>query len=62
VFIVAISNHLLGSLAGGNEAGLVGDHDQLCSVAGVQFDHGSVDVGFGGGRADDQPAGDFAVG
>jgi hypothetical protein len=60
--VVAFSNHSLGPLAGGDEAGLVGDHDQLRSVADVQFRHRPVDVRLGGGRADHQPVGDFVVG
>ena len=47
---------------GGDEAGLVGDDDELGAISGIEFHHGAVDVGLGGGWADDEPLGDVVVG
>ena len=41
--------------AGADEAGLVGEHDELGPVAGADLDHGPADVGLGRRRAHDQP-------
>src|SRR5436190_13764070 len=51
-----------GEPAGADQAGLVGEHDQLGPVAGPELDHGPADVGLGRGRADDQLVGDLVVG
>lgn len=44
------------------ESGLVGGDDELGAVVGVEFGHGSVDVGLHGVRADDEVVGDVVVG
>ena len=46
---------------GADEPGLVGEHDQLRSVAGVELDHGPAHVRLRRGRADDEPLGDLLV-
>ena len=43
--------------ARGDEAGLVGEDDELGAVAGAELDHGPADVGLGGGGAEE--TGDF---
>jgi hypothetical protein len=45
-----------------DEAGLVGDDDELGAVTGIQFGHGALDVGAYGQRADDEFPGDLVVG
>src|SRR4029450_9222895 len=51
-----------GEPAGADQAGLVGEHDQLGPVAGAELAHGPADVGLGRCRADDQLGGDLVVG
>src|SRR5262245_55760021 len=51
-----------GEPAGADQAGLVGEHDQLGPVAGPELDHGPADMGLGRGRAYDQLVGDLVVG
>jgi hypothetical protein len=36
---------LIDAVAGADEAGLVGEHDELCTVADGELHHRSVDVG-----------------
>src|SRR5580692_1759917 len=48
--------------AGREEAGFVGNDDELGSVSGVELHHGPVDMCLGGGRADDQAFSDVVVG
>jgi hypothetical protein len=48
--------------AGGDEAGFVGDDDELGPVSGAEFHHGPVYMGLGGGWTDDQPFSDVVVG
>ena len=60
--ITRSSGPLVWFAAGGDEAGFVGDDDELGSVSGVEFHHGPVDVGLGGGWADDQAFSDVVVG
>ena len=45
----------------GDEAGLVGEDDQLGSVAGSELDHGAGDVGLRGHRADEEAFSDLGV-
>jgi hypothetical protein len=47
---------------GTDEAGLVGDDDELGAVAGVQFHHGALDVGADGQRAEEELPADLGVG
>src|SRR5512132_2411357 len=51
-----------GEPAGTDQAGLVGEDDQLGPVACPELDHGPADVGLGRGRADDQLGRDLVVG
>jgi hypothetical protein len=46
----------------GHQAGFVGEDDELGAVAGVEFGHGSVDVGFRGQWGDHHAGGDLVVG
>src|SRR5690348_15134226 len=48
--------------AGGDEAGFVGDDDELGPVSGVEFHHGPVYMCLGGGWTDDQAFSDVVVG
>src|SRR5580658_867087 len=48
--------------AGGDQAGLVGEDDELRPVTGAELDHRPADVGLGGGGAEHQDFGDFVVG
>lgn len=41
---------------------MVGEDDELCAIAGAEFDHRAAHVGFGCRRADNQPLGDLIVG
>ncbi len=45
-----------------DEACFVGDHDQLCPVAGAELGQQPADVGFGGGHGDVQGVRDLGVG
>jgi hypothetical protein len=47
--------------AGADEAGLVGDDDELGAVAGVQFHHGPLDVGAYRVRAEVIPASGYNI-
>jgi hypothetical protein len=48
--------------AGGDQAGLVGEDDELRPVASAELDHRPADVGLGGGGAEHQGGGDLVVG
>lgn len=48
-------------VARGYQAGFVGQNHELGPVAGVEFGHGPVDVGFRGHRADHHVVGDLVV-
>src|SRR4051812_35217712 len=49
-------------LRGGTyESGLIGEHHELCSVPGVQLDHGATHVRACGCRTDDELCGDLLV-
>jgi hypothetical protein len=45
-----------------DEAGLVGDNDELSAVAGVQLHHGALDMSAHGQRAEEELSGDLLVG
>ena len=47
--------------AGRRQTGVVGDHDQLGAVAGVELRQQPAHVGLGGGRADVELVGDLGV-
>ena len=47
---------------GGGEAVLVGEHDQLGAVAGLQLGHRAAYLGLGGERAEDELTGDSGDG
>ena len=55
------SGHAMPGRRGADQAGLVGDDDELGAVAGVQFRHGALDVGAHGQRAEEEPFRDLAV-
>src|SRR5258708_16034100 len=59
-----LSGVLFRSVSAGwaDEAGLVGDDDELGAVAGVQFHHGPLDVGADGQRPEEELPGDLLVG
>src|SRR5919107_791801 len=52
----------MSGVAWGDQAGFVGEDDELGAVAGVELGHGPVDVGLGGHRADHHAVGDLGVG
>jgi hypothetical protein len=58
---LARHTHAQGRLARGNEPGLVGDHDQLGAVMGVEFHQQAADVCFGCRRRDVQALADLSV-
>src|ERR1700722_16584685 len=49
-------------LAGADDAGFVGDDDELGPGAGAELEHGPVDVGLGGEGGDEEPCRDVVVG
>ena len=49
-------------IAGGDEAGFVGEYDGLHSVAQPEFHQHTTNVGFHGGFAEDEVSGDLGVG
>ncbi len=51
-----------GSPVRGDQAGFVGEDDELGAVAGTQLGHGPADVGLHGSRADHHVGGDLVVG
>jgi hypothetical protein len=51
----------LSVVARGDQAGFVGEDHELGPVAGVEFGHGPVDVGFRRHRADHHVGGDLVV-
>ena len=48
--------------ARGDQAGLVGEDNELRPVAGAELDHRTADVGLGGGGAEHHRVGDLVVG
>src|SRR6266542_3780357 len=50
-----------GGRGGADQAGLVGEHDELSAVAGAELDHGAADMGPRGCRAEGQLGGDLVV-